>query len=81
LIFIKKYDIIFIQNKDKEFINMYVCPVCGAQFKEEQVLVKHYLSCWKKNNPHLQSKPAPRSEDINTREISSEMEDFFNSFK
>ena len=60
---------------------MYICPVCGAAFKEEQVLVKHYLSCWKKNNPHLKSKPAPRSEDINTREISSEMENFFNSFK
>jgi hypothetical protein len=81
LILLKKYDIIFIQNKDKELINMYICPVCGAQFEEEQVLVKHYLSCWKRNNPHLRSKPAPRSEDINTREISSEMEDFFNSFK
>ena len=38
LIFIKKYDIIFIRNKDKELINMYVCPVCGAQFEEEQKL-------------------------------------------
>ena len=60
---------------------MYICPVCKRQFKEEQVLVKHYLSCWKKENPHLRSKPAPRSEDINTREVNEDIENFFNSFK
>ena len=60
---------------------MYICPVCNQQFKEAQVLVKHYLSCWKKENPHLRSKPAPRSEDINTREVNEDIENFFNSFK
>ena len=60
---------------------MYICPVCNQQFKEEQVLVKHYLSCWKKENPHLRSKPAPRIEDINTREVNEDIENFFNSFK
>ena len=60
---------------------MYICPVCNQQFKEEQVLVKHYLNCWKKENPHLRSKPAPRSEDINTREVNKDIENFFNSFK
>ena len=60
---------------------MYICPVCNRQFKEEQVLVKHYLSCWKKENPHLRSKPAPRSEDINMREVNEDIENFFNSFK
>ena len=60
---------------------MYICSVCNQQFKEEQVLVKHYLSCWKKENPHLRSKPAPRSEDINTREVNEDIENFFNSFK
>ena len=60
---------------------MYICPVCNQQFKEEQVLVKHYLSCWKKENPHLPSKPAPRSEDINTREVNEDIKNFFNSFK
>ena len=60
---------------------MYICPVCGQQFKEEQVLVKHYLSCWKKENPHLRSKPASRSEDIDTREVNEDVENFFNSFK
>ena len=60
---------------------MYICPVCNQQYKEEQVLVKHYLSCWKKENPHLRSKPAPRSEDINTREVNEDIENFFYSFK
>ena len=60
---------------------MYICPVCNQQFKEEQVLVKHYLSCWKKENLHLRSKPAPRSEDINMREVNEDIENFFNSFK
>lgn len=60
---------------------MYICPVCNKQFKEEDILVKHYLSCWKKENPHLRSKPAPRSEDISTREVNKEVEDFFNLFK
>ena len=64
-----------------EIKNMYICPVCNQQFKEEQVLVKHYLSCWKKENPHLRSKPAPRSKDINTREVNEDIENFFNSFK
>ena len=62
-------------------IYMYICPVCNKQFKEENILVKHYLNCWKKENPHLRSKPAPRSEDINTREVYKEVEDFFNLFK
>ena len=60
---------------------MYICPICNKQFKEENILVKHYLSCWKKENPHLRSKPAPRSEDISTREGNKDVEDFFNVFK
>ena len=60
---------------------MYICPVCNQQFKEEQVLVKQYLSCWKKENPHLRSKSAPYSKDINTREVNEDIENFFNSFK
>ena len=60
---------------------MYICPVCNQQFKEEQVLVKHLLSCWRKEHPYLRSKPASRSEDINTREVNEDIENFFNSFK
>ena len=32
-------------------------------------------------NPNSKSKPAPRSEDINTREVNEDIENFFNSFK
>ena len=60
---------------------MFVCPTCGKQFDTENALVKHYLSCWKEQNPGHKSKSAPRSEDINTRTDSQEILDFFNSFK
>ena len=59
---------------------MYICPTCGKQFNEEEILVKHMSKCWREKNPHLRSKPAPRSEDINTREINDDILNFFNSF-
>ena len=60
---------------------MYICPTCSKPFKKEDVFVKHFSKCWKDKNPNHKSKPAPRSEDINIREINSEIENFFNSFK
>ena len=60
---------------------MFICPTCGKQFDKEDVLVKHYLSCWKEEHPYHKSKPAPRSEDINTRKASNDILNFFNSFK
>lgn len=56
---------------------MYICPTCNGQFSTEEILVKHMSKCWREKNPHLRSKPAPRSEDINTREINDELVDFF----
>ena len=60
---------------------MYICPTCEKQFRTEEILTKHLLKCWKDKNPNHRSKAAPRSEDINTKEITSEISDFFNSFK
>lgn len=60
---------------------MFICPTCGKQFDTEDALVKHYMRCWKERNPNHKSKLAPRSEDINTREDSQDILDFFNSFK
>ena len=60
---------------------MYICPTCEAQFKTEDILVKHFLSCWKEKNPCHQSKSAPRSEGINTRTDNDDILNFFNSFK
>ena len=59
---------------------MYICPTCGKHFEVEDVLTKHFLKCWKEQHPYHKSKPAPRSEDINTREINDEVLDFFKSF-
>ena len=59
----------------------YICPTCGKEFDDEERVSKHFLKCWKEQNPHHKSKPAPRSEDINTSEITNEMFDFFNSLK
>ena len=60
---------------------MFVCSICGKQFETEDVLVKHMSKCWREKNPTYKSKPAPRSEDINTREDNQEILNFFQSFK
>ena len=59
---------------------MFICPTCGKEFSEEDKVVKHYLSCWKANNPYHKPKAAPRSPDIETREINDDIIAFFNSF-
>ena len=56
---------------------MYICPVCGKQFEKDDMLVSHYGKCWREKNPNHKSKPAPRSEDVNTREVSDEILNFF----
>lgn len=60
---------------------MYFCPTCGKQFEMEDALVKHMSKCWREKNPTHKSKPAPRSEDINTVEVSNDILKFFSSFQ
>lgn len=60
---------------------MYVCPVCGKEYDNEDAVVKCYMKCWRENNSVHHSKPAPKSEDISTREINADVATFFNSFK
>ena len=60
---------------------MYICPTCNREFTTEENVVKHFLKCWKEKNPNHQSKPAPRSPDINTREVNDDVMNFFNSFQ
>lgn len=60
---------------------MYICPTCNRGFSTEEGVAKHFLSCWKEQNPYHQSKPAPHSEDINTMEMNDDIMNFFNSFK
>ena len=60
---------------------MYICPTCKKEFLTEGDVVKHYLKCWKEKNPCHTSKPAPQSEDVNTKQISADVANFFNSFQ
>ena len=56
---------------------MYICPICNIQFETDDILVKHYGKCWRERNPNHKSKSAPRSADVNTREIDDELLNFF----
>ena len=58
---------------------MYICPTCGKEFETEDDIRKHFLACWKEQNPNYKSKPAPRGEDIETRKVSADIMNFFNS--
>jgi hypothetical protein len=60
---------------------VYICPTCGRECDTEEEVSKHFLKCWKDNNPHHISKSAPRSEDINMREANQDILDFFASLE
>ena len=64
-----------------EVIKMYVCPICKKEYDSEDAVAKCYMKCWRENNAQHHSKPAPKSEDITTREVSADVEAFFNSFR
>ena len=79
LIFYKIYVIIYIESQGGNV--MFVCSTCGKQFDTKDALTNHFMKCWKEQHPYHKSKPAPRSEDINTREDNQEILNFFQSFK
>ena len=60
---------------------MYICPTCNKEIDKEEIVVQHYLKCWKEKIPHHQVKSAPRSADINTREVNDDVINFFNSLQ
>lgn len=60
---------------------MYICPTCNRQCATEEEIKKHSMACWRKANPHYKSKPAPQGETIVTREVNSDIENFFSSLK
>ena len=59
---------------------MFICPTCRKKFKTEDLIRTHFLSCWKEQHPFHQSKSAPHSADIVTREVNEDIMNFFNSF-
>ena len=60
---------------------IYICPTFNKEFDIEDKISKHFLQCWKKDNPHHKSKPAPRSENITTTKMSDDMTNFFASLE
>ena len=58
---------------------MYICPTCNKKFTTEELIQKHFLSCWKEQHPFHQSKSAPKGKDIETREVNKDVMNFFNS--
>lgn len=58
---------------------MYICPTCRRSFKDEEIVAKHFLQCWKTYNPHHESKSAP-CKTITEREVSEDITNFFASF-
>ena len=59
---------------------MFICPTCGKEFKTEEMIRRHFLQCWYEQHPYHKSKDAPRSNDIETREVNEDVLNFFNSF-
>ena len=60
---------------------MYICPNCQKKIDKEDKLVKHLSHCWKEQHPGHVSKSAPRGEDKETRQVSDDILNFFNSFE
>lgn len=58
---------------------MYICPVCKCEFEDEKEsrMARHFLKCWKENNPNHKSNTIEPSETIETREVNNEVMNFF----
>lgn len=56
---------------------MYICPTCAREFSDKDMLVKHFLACWKERHPGHKPKDAPRSPNIETRQVNDEAAAFF----
>lgn len=60
---------------------MYICPICRRGFKDEEIITKHSLQCWRAHNPHHESTPAPCKGNITEREVNEDVSNFFASFR
>lgn len=56
---------------------MFICPTCGKEFNNEELIRSHFLACWKEQHPYHKSKSAPRSKDVVTREVNNDIINFF----
>lgn len=48
---------------------MYICPICKCEFEDEKEsrMSRHFLKCWKENNPKHKTNSIEPSETIETR--------------
>ena len=60
---------------------IYICPTCGKEFDVEEKITSHFLKCWKEQHPYHKSKSAPHSANRETKEVSNDILDFFNSLE
>lgn len=60
---------------------MYICPTCGREYESDEMVAKHFLTCWKEKNNCPPSKAAPRTADIETRTVNTDMANFFAAFQ
>ena len=62
---------------------MYICPICKCEFENEKEsrMSRHFLKCWKENNPNHKTNSIEPSETIETRKESKDITDFFASLQ
>ncbi len=56
---------------------MFICPVCYKKFQTEELVKNHFMQCWKEQHPYHKSKDAPRSKNIETKEVNDDIMNFF----
>ena len=62
---------------------MYICPICKCEFEDEKEsrMSRHFLKCWKENNPNHKTNSIEQSETIETRKENKDITDFFASLQ
>lgn len=62
---------------------MYICPICKCEFEDEKEsrMARHFLKCWKENNPNHKTNSIEPSETIETRKENKDIADFFASLQ
>lgn len=56
---------------------MYICPICSKECATEASAAKHLLTCWRREHPYHQSKPAPTSANIEIKKVNEDIMSFF----
>ena len=60
---------------------MYICPICNRGYKNPEDVAKHSLQCWREHNPNHIAKTAPCRGNTTERQITPEINDFFERMK